>query len=52
MSDKKSKSSDKESEDNSEKIYFGEKSEVCFACGEKIASLTDKCPYCNTKQVL
>ncbi len=32
-----------------ERILFGEKVSVCFACGEKIGLDTKVCPYCNTK---
>ncbi|TFG30030.1 MAG: zinc-ribbon domain-containing protein [Promethearchaeota archaeon] len=32
-----------------EKIQFGEKTLVCFACGHKINDATKKCPYCGTK---
>ncbi|MFX1257067.1 MAG: hypothetical protein ACFFAN_04360 [Promethearchaeota archaeon] len=33
-----------------EKILYGDKLTVCFACGQKIEILTEKCPYCGTKQ--
>ena len=37
------------SESDEEKIQFGEKSIVCFACGQEIDEKTNKCPYCGTK---
>jgi len=32
------------------KIQYGENEYTCFACGEKIKSETEVCPYCNTLQ--
>jgi hypothetical protein len=32
------------------KIHFGQKTSVCFACGQKISLNTKICPYCDTKQ--
>ena len=30
-----------------EKILFGEKEILCFACGEKLDISAKKCPYCE-----
>ena len=38
----------KNPEKDEEKIIYGVNNSVCFACGEKIKSTTDICPYCNT----
>ena len=35
-------------EKDEEKIFYGDNNSFCFACGEKIKSNTDICPYCNT----
>lgn len=32
------------------KIQFGETENICFACGEKIGTNAEVCPFCNTKQ--
>jgi len=32
------------------KIQYGESKNLCFACGEKIGSNIEICPYCKTKQ--
>ena len=48
MSNKKidvSKSTNLEKDD--ERILYGVENIVCFACGEKINSNTDICPYCK-----
>ncbi len=45
-----SEKEEKESNENSEKIFFGEKSEYCFACGTKLDHITKKCLYCDTEQ--
>jgi uncharacterized OB-fold protein len=34
---------------NGEKILFGTRNLICFACGEKLPPNTRICPYCNTK---
>lgn len=31
-----------------EKIQFGKKTFICFACGQKISKETKNCPYCGT----
>lgn len=36
--------------EDQEKIFFGEKMKICFACGEKFDDNTETCPYCGTKQ--
>jgi hypothetical protein len=35
-------------EKDREKIIYGDNKSVCFACGEKIKSNMEICPYCNT----
>ena len=40
----------KESERDEERIHFGEKTFLCFACGQKINEETKTCTYCGTKQ--
>ena len=45
------KEEEKEPEEYSEKIVFGDKSDSCFACGTKLDPFTKKCRYCNTKQI-
>ena len=35
-------------EKDEDEILYGNDKSVCFACGEKIKSCTDICPYCKT----
>ncbi|MFX1570491.1 MAG: hypothetical protein ACFFCV_19300 [Promethearchaeota archaeon] len=35
-------------ENDEDKILYGDTKSVCFACGAKINSNTEICPYCNT----
>ena len=38
-----------EQKKDEERIQFGKKTIVCFACGQKIDDTTKNCPYCGTK---
>jgi uncharacterized OB-fold protein len=49
MSNDKKETNEVSSNQNGEKILFGERTLICFACGEKLAPNTVICPYCNTK---
>ncbi len=40
----------KESNRDEERIHFGKKTFICFACGQKINEETKTCPNCGTKQ--
>ncbi|MGV9141865.1 MAG: hypothetical protein ACOC1X_02900 [Promethearchaeota archaeon] len=33
-----------------ETIHFGNETDICFACGEKLKPNTKVCPYCGVKQ--
>jgi len=35
-------------ETDEERIQFGKKAFICFACGQKISEETRNCPYCGT----
>jgi uncharacterized OB-fold protein len=49
MSNNKKETNENVSNQNGEKILFGVRNLVCFACGEKLPPNTKICPYCNTK---
>ena len=49
MSNNKKDTTNNSSNQNGEKILFGVRTLICFACGEKLAPNTLICPYCNTK---
>jgi rubrerythrin len=48
MSNKKEVNKEEQFEPDEESIQFGEKTFICFACGQKINEETNKCPYCGT----
>ena len=49
MSDNKEKLKKKDRINGDIKIQFGEKTIVCFACGQRIEEIMKVCPYCKTK---
>ena len=48
MSKKKELTKENKSQSEEEKIQFGDKMFICFACGQMINESTKKCPYCGT----
>jgi len=48
MPNKKEVKKEDEVEPDEEKIQFGDKTFICFACGQKIIEDTKNCPYCGT----
>jgi len=48
MPNKKEVKKEDEVEPDEEKIQFGDKTFICFACGQKINEDTKNCPYCGT----
>jgi hypothetical protein len=48
MSNKKGIKKEEKIEIDEESIQFGEKSFICFACGQKINEEIKNCPYCGT----
>ena len=47
MSNKKDKNKENKSQPEEERIQFGDKTLICFACGQKINENTKNCPYCG-----
>ncbi len=39
---------DKSQPEEEERIQFGDKTLICFACGQKINENIKNCPYCGT----
>jgi len=48
MPNKKETSKEEKIKIDEERIEFGKKTFICFACGQQISEETKNCPYCGT----